>query len=540
MSSSQEVQSTADQSQQSVDVDVNPPVTASVFRVDLRPYYSFWDKPSLPELHEAIDTTFPMECPIIMEGRQNYRCSFTIYLNRLVPIDPIPTIKIRKPLLSAFTDSSITIPLSPLVDYGTGRGSQESTRVDGTLLTIVQAATRGRFIPNEEFDKYFAQLGEVTKECELQKDRELHKFNGNRYLIVKMKDGVKIPDTITIQDPTTKRSYQYYVRYAGKQWQCGRCDVNHSGSCPKTKALKECDQYRRANPKTANIIGDSTIRHLEERAFTADVAAMPGGTLGQLVAAAVTHPALKEKEMTYVVGGTNDVILSSAELELDIETRCRQYTHTVDSLVNAVVGTVTKPDTTPLQIVLTPPLNLRPEEQARLQYLTEPLRKIAQDQPKFTLAEVQESVERTADGHPTLNGTGKLIESVIHGKFLINKDVALYARPYNGLQRMWKGGCKTCGCVGLYYDSYDKCSDCSNRVGTHESQHNWKELFEKYLGPPPQPAEEPEPSNKKPRHEPQPNPPTPAATTPSVIDQSVVTPLPTNNADQVTTEMETV
>ena len=296
MSASQDVQSTADQSQQVADVNVNPPVTASVFRVDLRLYYSFWDKPSLPELHEAIDTTFPMEFPIIMEGRQNYRCSFTIYLNRQVPIDPIPTIKIRKPLFSAITDSSITVPLLPLVDYGTGRGSQESNRVDGTLLTIVSAATRGCLIPNEEFDKYFAQFGEVTKECELQKDRELHRFNGNRYLIVKMKEGVKIPDTITIQDPTMKRSYQYYVRYAGKQWQCGRCDVNHSRSCPEMKALKECDQYKRVSPKTANIIGDSTIRHLEEREFTADdVAAMPWGTLGQLVAAAVTHAAKRER-----------------------------------------------------------------------------------------------------------------------------------------------------------------------------------------------------------------------------------------------------
>ena len=57
---------------------------ARVFRVDLRNYYGFWDKPTWPELHQAIDTTFPMECPIIEEGRQNYRCSYTIHLNRLV------------------------------------------------------------------------------------------------------------------------------------------------------------------------------------------------------------------------------------------------------------------------------------------------------------------------------------------------------------------------------------------------------------------------------------------------------------------------
>ena len=39
-------------------------------------------------------------------------------------------------------------------------------------------------IPNEEFDKASAELGKVTKPCELQRE------------------GKKIPDAITVEDPT--------------------------------------------------------------------------------------------------------------------------------------------------------------------------------------------------------------------------------------------------------------------------------------------------------------------------------------------------
>ena len=121
--------------------DNNQVPQARVFRVDLRNYYGFWDRPTWPELHQAIDTTFPMECPIIEEGRQNYKCSYTIHLNCLVPADPAPTITIRKPLFSPITEPTITVPLQPSLDYGTDRNN-ESNRVDGTLLTIVNAAQR--------------------------------------------------------------------------------------------------------------------------------------------------------------------------------------------------------------------------------------------------------------------------------------------------------------------------------------------------------------------------------------------------------------
>ena len=509
--------------------------TARVFRVDLRNYYGFWDRPTLPELHQAIDTTFPMECPIIQEGRQNYRCSYTIHLNRPVPIEPVPTITIRKPIYSEFTEPYITVPLMPLVDYGKGNTRGGSNRVDGTLLTLVDAATRGREIPNAEFDKLFSAIGTVTKECELQRDKDFRRFNGNRYLIVQFNEGQNIPDTITIQDPVSKRSFQFYVRYAGKQWTCGRCDLVHSGSCPKSAALKACDDYRRNNAKTAIIIGDSTIRHLEERAFKADVAAMPGGTLGQLVAAATTHPAVNDRQDTYVVGGTNDVRITPEEENLSPDDRSLNYTHSVDTLVDKITTIVTQPQATPLTIILTQPATLRPEEQARLAYLREPLLKLAADQEKFTITELGDSIERTNDGHPTLKGTGEIVDKSLNADHVINKDVALYARTYNGLQRMWKGGCKSCGKVGLYYDTFDKCKPCCEQVMSHKPRFDWKAAWEKFLGPVLQTANEEERSNKKARLEPA----NVTQPTPSDINStSVITPTPTSNDGTTNAPME--
>ena len=203
------------------DQPTNRPIaTARRFRMDLRPYYSFWYKPSIPEIHQAIDLVFPEENPIMEEGHSNYLMSFTIHLNKEISVEPALFARFRRPVCYKVSlDEFIDVPLQPLREYVPRGGNSKGNRSDGILLTLLNAALISRETPNEAFDEAFSKLGEVTKPCELQKDLQYRRLNGNRYLVVKFNEGVRIPDTITVADPN-KREMQYRVRYANKSWQC--------------------------------------------------------------------------------------------------------------------------------------------------------------------------------------------------------------------------------------------------------------------------------------------------------------------------------
>ena len=448
-------------------ISPDPPVVASVatarrFRLDLRSYYSFWYKPTIPEIHQALDTIFPEENPIMEQGYGNYLMSFTIHLNKQVPVLPVLYAQLKRPTCyTASLDEFINVPLQPLPD-NVSRDGSPNNRADGILLTIVRAVFISRETPNEAFDAAFSEFGEVTKPCELQKDTKHHKYNGNRYLIVKFKEGQHIPDTIAVTNPITKRKIQYKVRYANMSWNCGRCDERHQGKCPKAQKLKVCDDVRNKDKLSALIVGDSTIRHIEQRALKAEVASMPGGTLGQLTAAALDHPNLDTNETTYIVGGTNNVKVAREEENFDEITRIRLFTHASQSLFKMITDNTDGENAPKLQYVITTPneQDLTPEESVRREYLVSGLKEIANDRDKVELIEIGTEVEKTVDGHPTYNGTGQLINSFLGDTDLvIDADVSRYAKPYRGLQRMWKAGCQSCRKIGVF-EQLDRCEPC--------------------------------------------------------------------------------
>ena len=154
----------------------------------------------------------------------------------------------------------------------------------------------------------------------------------------------------------------------------------------------------------------------------------------------------------------------------------------MDNLLDNIVTTVKKSEKPELEIVLSTPVNLSPEEVVRYEYIAEPLRDLKKDQPNFSLTEVGDSIQRV-NGHPTLNGTKDLVDVVIDPTHIINKDVAYYARFYRGLQSMWKGGCKTCGRVGIFYNSDDKCQTCHTSLEQHKVKERWNRLYNTLFGP---------------------------------------------------------
>ena len=442
-----------------------PVATARRFRMDLRHYYSYWYRPSMPEIHEALDLVFPDENPIVEEGYSNFLMSFTIHLNKYLPIEPGLFVRFRRPVCyKAILEDYIDVPLQPLQDRIPREGghSGPGNRSEGILLTLLNAAVISRDTPNEAFDAAFSKLGTVTKPCEFQRDLKYRRFNKNRYLIVKFNDGVKIPDTITVTDPTTKRNMQYRVRYANQTWQCGRCDLTHTGKCPKAQKLRECDKVKDNETLSTHIIGDSTIRHLEQRALKAEVASMPGGTLGQLTSIAFDHPDIQKTADTIIVGGTNDILVSHDEAALSTEDRIQVFTHTAHSLFKIIKLGTEGNDPPKINFVLTSPNDetLTPEESIRKDYLFSGLENLAYEHESINVVAVQDKIEKTVDGHPTCKGTGELLDSFLGGAdIVIDRDVALHPKPYRGVQRMWKQSCKSCSRVGVY-DRFDRCTGC--------------------------------------------------------------------------------
>ena len=193
---------------------------------------------------------------------------------------------------------------------------------------------------------------------------------------------------------------------------------------------------------------------------------MPGGTLGQLTAVAMDHPKIDTTATTYIVGGTNDIKVSRDEEHFNDLFRTRMFTHTANSLFNIIKETTEMDNPPKMKYIITTPheKDLTPEESLRKEYLVSGIKEIANEKETIDLIELSEDIETTVDGHPTVKGTGQIIDSFLGGTgVVIDPDVSLHPKPYRGVQRMWKAGCKVCRRVGVY-DKYERCEDCLNTL----------------------------------------------------------------------------
>ena len=118
-------------------------------------------------------------------------------------------------------------------------------------------------------------------------------FNGNRFCIIDTPDDMKkIPEYITVRSPQGNKIHNIKTTFKGQEIFCDRCQINHVGPCPELQAFYEAKRTRKTMVEQGEIKTkiDSTLRNVDTLGLCADVCAMSGGGLGQIIQASLDNP----------------------------------------------------------------------------------------------------------------------------------------------------------------------------------------------------------------------------------------------------------
>ena len=120
----------------------------------------------------------------------------------------------------------------------------------------------------------------------------------------------KIPNSISVKNPFTNKQSFFRCVFSGQEYFCSRCQVKHSSQCPQRKAFYEAKIEKEKMISDGEILtkiyADSTLRKVDSLGLRADVCAMSGGGLGQIVQASLDDPFNIGQQHLVIMGGTND------------------------------------------------------------------------------------------------------------------------------------------------------------------------------------------------------------------------------------------
>lgn len=323
-------------------------------------------------------------------------------------------------------------------------------RSDELLVTLYQADTE-RFSEINEKDIYdkivHMGVGHVKKGLTQQMMLRSDIPNGNLYFILK---GVSDTDKERIPPSFEFPSEKYgtlrmWVNFRGKKRRCFFCSCFHDDSgCPTRDKIRMMEGERDAlkekngNKFAVKMYGDSTLRHVSQKALACDVDAMSGGTTGNVLNAIDID---NNDDIPHVIicAGQNELNPRHTREEFVWMQKCKN-----ERLINlAKKKTVT---------VLSPPKQsfLDAEGQVRERLYRENL---------VTLAKSVNIIENPLEGyeaddgrHPSSEQTRVLIEHLDaklaeHVKLLLPsapRDLFVSDRYYGSVQALYKYGCAAC------------------------------------------------------------------------------------------------
>ena len=362
-------------------------------------------------------------------------------------------------------------------------------RENNLLLTFYGAGSRDyNNITMEQFDKLVQNdLGFVLEKPTMkQKIRYTNIFNGNRYCVIRKPENLaSIPNFVPVQDPVTKKVHHIPINYNGQLFTCGRCGNQHGRRCPMLEdfyAAKERRQLMEANKEIkTKIISDSTLRNADQLGLRADIMAMPGGGLGQIVQAAMDDPDTKDKSHIVLLGGTNDINNNTFEDEPEFIENIKGTITKILELANSEPGKM-------ITLVNTQPkdkeeLYASKEEKiqkiTRARYLNRKLREETTNMPNLDVPvnnvnfmAVEYDIDET--GHPTIEGTTDIIKQMneaikLQEELIWNMDFITSERKYRGVQPIFRYGCNHCSGYGqsiqqTRYGNGNLCDDCFDLV----------------------------------------------------------------------------
>lgn len=147
-----------------------------------------------------------------------------------------------------------------------------------------------RFATNEEFDKFMSDYGRII-EPTVDDKNELGMLNGRKKIRIDMDKNLEIERIKWVEmkvkteegERLAKGKLKFF--YAGQPVFCRECNDDHVGKCPekvkKEELMKEYEEKRIKNTNTL-IVGDSNLRHVNEKAIFAKTNAASGAKIGHI------------------------------------------------------------------------------------------------------------------------------------------------------------------------------------------------------------------------------------------------------------------
>ena len=375
--------------------------------------------------------------------------------------------------------------LGQAVPLPTWEKKSSRARQQGTLLTFRWAGTSDiEFIPSGVFDAAIEHLKlALIVPTMMQKYKGTRVKNGNRMCVVETPDNLKrIPNSIPVIDPNTRKQHQVNVSFYGQERFCSRCDDMHAGKCPYIEERKRLEVEReKLNIKT-KLYSDSTLRRADVLGLRSEVLCMSGGGLGQVVQAAIDDP--DPCENVVILGGTNDRKIQNFP-------STDAFAHNIDMALVKLAKYAKDNEEKRFCVVQQAPVmeeeTTHADQMVRELYLGRRIHKLAETHANISTLVVEYEADET--GHPTLKGTDEILVQL--GTHLTDGDPLIWNRahitsdkPYSRVQAVFRYGCSGCqnfgaGLVKATHQNPLICDVCLSSPPTTKPEELLKKLAKK-------------------------------------------------------------
>ena len=189
-------------------------------------------------------------------------------------------------------------------------------RENEVLITLANANTnRLLFITDDEITRKLvdANFGSIVKKVQPQPAEPRSTVPGkNKYVVVEVPDKTKIPPFFEFLNDDTGNIERMYLNYRDKPRWCRLCSDTHNSECPEQAKIRQFEKERdeKRSPEgnlPVKIYTSSVGRLVNQKALCADVDAMSGGALGNILNAIGVDERSKDIKNIIVVGGGNDL-----------------------------------------------------------------------------------------------------------------------------------------------------------------------------------------------------------------------------------------
>ena len=243
------------------------------------------------------------------------------------------------------------------------------------------------------------------------------------------------------------------MNFKGQKRFCSRCREDHVGQCPVLKefyaAKDKRQEMEREDKIKTKIFSDSTLRSVNALGLRADVCAMSGGGLGQVIQASLDDPTTAQYDNIVIVGGTNDMKHQNFRTN---EAFAENIDRSLDKLKAAAVGDSSK------NILLLKLSRQRGEghiadrdEVIRQVYLATKIKDCAKEVPNIKATTVRFDTDPT--GHPNDIGTAQILNhlnnrNIAMEPLIWNAAYMVSESIYKGVDSIYRYGCNLCDRFG--------------------------------------------------------------------------------------------